>query len=172
MTENIQILIDTHLLSPIDDIENFIMTTNWCYERISNRELVINIKGQYCEYHATIAWIEQSDILHLAFSFSVGLSRDTLSVSREHSMLKLLSLMNENLQIGHFDLWREENAVVWRYGHFLSEQNLSTDNLSRLFRTAIEICERHYPAFQFVLWAGHSPVDALHFILLETVGEA
>ena len=172
MVDNAHILIDTDLITPIDNIETFVMTTNWHYERMNSHELVIHIKGQYCEYQVTILWIEQNDILHIAFSFSVGLSRELMPAPRENALLKLISLMNESLQMGHFDLWREENAIVWRCGQFLSEHHVSTDNLSRLFRMAIDTCERHYPAFQFVLWAGHNPVDALHLVLFETVGEA
>ena len=37
---------------------------------------------------------------------------------------------------------------------------------------AITECERFYPAFQFVLWGGKSPVDALQAAMLECVGEA
>ena len=33
-------------------------------------------------------------------------------------------------------------------------------------------CERFYPAFQFVLWGGKSPADALAAAMLECVGEA
>ncbi|MFT6071607.1 MAG: hypothetical protein ACJARD_000491 [Alphaproteobacteria bacterium] len=163
---------DTDLLTPIDDIETFVMTTSWRYERLSSHELVINFKGHYCEYQATIVWIEHTNILHLAMSFSVGLSKEPMTSTKEHTLLKLLSLMNESLQLGHFDLWREENAIVWRYGQLLSDSALSHDTLSYLFRTAIDTCERHYPAFQFVLWAGHSPADAMQFVLFETAGEA
>ncbi len=172
MVENAHIVINADSFSPIDDIETFVMTTHWHYDRMNSHELIIHIKGQYCEYQVTNTWIEHSDILHTAFSFSIGLSKEIMSAPREHALLKLLSLMNESLQIGHFDLWREENAIVWRYGQFLSEHHLSSDSLSRLFRMAIDTCERHYPAFQFVLWAGHSPVDALHFVLFETIGQA
>lgn len=173
MTENVEIRINDMLdMTPIDDIETFVMTTNWRYERINTHEIIINIKGQYCEYQVTISWLEHSNIIHFAFSFSIGLSKEPMSPSREHSLLKLLCLMNEASQIGHFDLWREENAIVWRHGQFLFNKHVSTDDLSHLFRTAIDVCERNYPAFQFVLWAGHSPVDALHFVLFETVGQA
>ncbi|MGH6959444.1 MAG: YbjN domain-containing protein, partial [Dongiaceae bacterium] len=33
-------------------------------------------------------------------------------------------------------------------------------------------CERFFPAFQFVLWGGKSPEEALAAAMLETVGEA
>ena len=37
---------------------------------------------------------------------------------------------------------------------------------------AIEECERFYPVFQFVLWGGKSPSEAISAALIETVGEA
>jgi hypothetical protein len=165
--------IEPQNISPIDDMESFLMTTNWRFERVSSHEIVVNLKGQYCEYHITIAWLEQNDILHIAFSFSIGLSSETLPMKQEYSLMKLLCLMNESMQVGHFDLWREENSIVWRHAHALSDNYpLIPTTISKIFRLALESCERHYPAFQFVLWAGHSPIDALRCVLFETVGEA
>jgi hypothetical protein len=41
-----------------------------------------------------------------------------------------------------------------------------------LVESAIEECERFYPVFQFVLWGGKTPQDALAAALIETQGEA
>ena len=43
---------------------------------------------------------------------------------------------------------------------------------SNLVEVAITESERFYPAFQYVVWAGKSPADALTASILETVGEA
>jgi hypothetical protein len=173
MVSDVKVHVDEQLvMTPIDDIEAYILTTNWHYDRLNSNEIVVNIKGHYCEYHVTIVWLEHTNILHFALSFSVGLAKNSITENKENTLLKLLSLMNESLQLGHFDLWREENAIVWRYGQLLFSTNLSLDMLNFLFRTAIDTCERHYPAFQFVLWAGHNPIDAMQFVLFETIGEA
>src|SRR6185437_3406183 len=37
---------------------------------------------------------------------------------------------------------------------------------------AFDSCERYYPAFQYVAWAGKSADDAMNSVMLETVGEA
>ena len=37
---------------------------------------------------------------------------------------------------------------------------------------ALTECERFFPAFQFVLWGGKSPGDALAAAMLDCVGEA
>ncbi len=41
-----------------------------------------------------------------------------------------------------------------------------------LVESAIEECERFYPVFQFVLWGGKTPREALAAALIETQGEA
>ena len=37
---------------------------------------------------------------------------------------------------------------------------------------AMEECERFYPVFQFVLWGGKSPTEAIAAALIDTAGEA
>ena len=41
-----------------------------------------------------------------------------------------------------------------------------------LVDAALDECERYYPVFQFVLWGGKSPRDALTAAMVETEGEA
>ena len=41
-----------------------------------------------------------------------------------------------------------------------------------LLNLGLEACEHYYPAFQFVLWGGKTPQDALAAAMLECVGEA
>jgi hypothetical protein len=49
---------------------------------------------------------------------------------------------------------------------------LTLDQAQLLIESAIDECERFYPVFQFVLWGGKSPADALAASLIETHGEA
>ncbi len=46
------------------------------------------------------------------------------------------------------------------------------EQLEELVEVALDECDRYYPAFQFVLWAGQRPEEAISSALLETVGEA
>ncbi|MBA3838426.1 MAG: hypothetical protein C0499_12310, partial [Zymomonas sp.] len=41
-----------------------------------------------------------------------------------------------------------------------------------IIESAIDECERFYPVFQFVLWGGKTPKEALAAALTETQGEA
>jgi hypothetical protein len=50
--------------------------------------------------------------------------------------------------------------------------NPSIEPLEDLVDIALNECERFFPAFQFVLWGGKSPREALDAAMLEPVGEA
>jgi hypothetical protein len=49
---------------------------------------------------------------------------------------------------------------------------LTLDQAQMLVESAIDECERFYPVFQFVLWGGKSPSEAISASLIETRGEA
>ena len=51
-------------------------------------------------------------------------------------------------------------------------EGLSIEQAEAIAEAAIEECERFYPVFQFVLWGGKSPSEAISAALIETVGEA
>ena len=48
----------------------------------------------------------------------------------------------------------------------------SVEQLEDLVDIALNECERFYPAFQFVLWGGKSPTEAIDAAVIETAGEA
>jgi hypothetical protein len=41
-----------------------------------------------------------------------------------------------------------------------------------LVECAIDECDRFYPAFQFVLWGGKTPREALDAAMVDAAGEA
>jgi hypothetical protein len=46
------------------------------------------------------------------------------------------------------------------------------EQMEDVVETAIMECERFYPAFQYVIWAGKAAQDAVAAALVDTVGEA
>ena len=53
-----------------------------------------------------------------------------------------------------------------------NDAQLPLDLAETLIESAIDECERFYPVFQFVLWGGKTPAEALAASLIETRGEA
>jgi hypothetical protein len=94
---------------------------------------------------------------------------------RRTALYETIGLVNEQLWIGHFELWSTSGILLFRHGALLDLSNeaaLSIEQAETLIEAAIEECERFYPVFQFVLWGGKSPTEAIAAALIETHGEA
>ena len=74
---------------------------------------------------------------------------------------------------GHFGMEAEDGMPVFRHAVLLrGAPGASAESLEDMIDIAITECERFFPAFQFVLWGGKAPAEALELAMLECVGEA
>nr|WP_306268292.1 YbjN domain-containing protein [Pararhizobium sp. IMCC3301] len=154
--------------NPVDFIEQLAGLNDWVFERSGEDEITITVVGSWCDYHVSFSWMEEVEALHLACAFDAKVSD-----KHRNEIIRLLALVNEQLWMGHFDLWAEEGVVMFRQALLLSGGAEPTQQqLEALLSGAVEACERYYQAFQFILWAGKSAPDALAGTLFETVGEA
>jgi hypothetical protein len=83
--------------------------------------------------------------------------------------------VNEQLWLGHFELWSGSGLIVFRHAALVDSgdgDGLSFEQAESIVEAAIEECERFYPVFQFVLWGGKSPSEAIAAALIDTAGEA
>ena len=51
-------------------------------------------------------------------------------------------------------------------------QTLPGESMEDMVDIAMSECERFYPAFQFALWGGKSPQDAIDAAMLDCAGDA
>ncbi|MEK7068449.1 MAG: YbjN domain-containing protein, partial [Patescibacteria group bacterium] len=85
----------------------------------------------------------------------------------------LMGLINEQMWVGHFDLWQDEGLILFRAPLVLAGgAEASGAQCEWLLVHVLEVCEKYYQAFQFVVWAGKSAREALEAALFETKGEA
>jgi hypothetical protein len=69
-------------------------------------------------------------------------------------------------------MWSGSGLVVFRHSTILDGDGLSLEQAEAITEAAVEECERFYPVFQFVLWGGKSPGEAIAAALIDTHGEA
>ena len=62
--------------------------------------------------------------------------------------------------------------MLYRQGLMLNGAEPTAKQCEALLQAALETCERYYQAFQFVLWAGKTPREALEASVFETAGQA
>ena len=86
---------------------------------------------------------------------------------------RLIAMINERLWVGHFDLWSDDNAIVFRNSVVLPESGeIDRGQAQCLIRAASEAVDRFLPAFNFLIWGGKTPQEALDASLFETAGNA
>jgi hypothetical protein len=77
------------------------------------------------------------------------------------------------LWIGHFDVWTQNGMVMFRHALVLSGGIApSSSQCEAVLGCALDTCERYFPAFQFVVWAGKPAREAMEAAMFETSGEA
>jgi hypothetical protein len=153
---------------PVDTIERIATLNDWAFDRSGDDEITISVDGSWSDYHVSLTWMGELESLHLAFAFDLKVPD-----RRKTEVLELLTLINEQMWLGHFDLWSQEGVVAYRHSLLLSGgAEASAAQCEALLEAALEACERHYQAFQFVIWAGKSAKEAMEVVAFETAGEA
>lgn len=153
---------------PLDVIERLAALNDWSFDRDGEDEISVNVAGNWAEYQVAVTWLDQMEAMHVASAFDLKVPD-----RRKTEIVTLISLINEQLWLGHFDFWSSENVVMFRHSLLLSGGAEPTDEQAgMMIKSAVETCERHYQAFQFVLWAGKSAREALDCSMMECVGEA
>jgi hypothetical protein len=153
--------------NPVDMVEHIATIHDWTFERSAPDELTLSVTGAWCDYHLSLTWRNDLEALHLACAFDCKVTKVRLN-----EVYRLIALINEQLWLGHFDLWKEDGMLLYRHGLILAGAETHVGQCEALLRAALEACERYYQSFQFVLWAGKSPEDALLATMLETQGQA
>ena len=155
--------------APIDVLESYFSAHGWTYERDED-EVVAKYKGSWAEYELRAIWREADSVLQFLAFPDVRVPEE-----RRGQLYETLSLVNEQLWIGHFELWSASGILLYRHAAMIDGEEEATLTLAQaemLVESAIDECERFYPVFQFVLWGGKSPKEAIAASMVETRGEA
>lgn len=152
---------------PVDLVERLADTNDWAFERSAQDELSLCVEGSWNDYHISLNWRDDLESLHLACAVDLKVSDTRLA-----EVYRLMAIINEQLWIGHFDLWRHENLLLFRHGLMLNGADPTTAQCEALLHLALEACERYFQAFQFVIWAGKTAEEALQTTMFETEGQA
>ena len=153
--------------NPLDLVEQIAARNDWASERSGDDELMLSVAGQWTDYQVSLNWRNDLETLHIASAFDAKIPDMRLP-----EVYRLIAQINEQLWLGHFDVWTREGLIMFRQGLMLNGALATTDQCEALLRAAFEACERYYQAFQFVVWAGKDSRQALASTMFETEGQA
>jgi hypothetical protein len=155
------------VIHPIDLLEQVAGTHDWHFDRSAEDELTLTVAGSWTDYHLSMNWRDEMETLHLACAFDFKVPDNRLN-----EVYRLIALINEQLWLGHFDLWTQEGLLMFRHGLLLNGTIVTPSQCEAMLQAALDACERYYQAFQFVVWAGKEAREALASTMFETEGHA
>jgi hypothetical protein len=154
--------------NPLAVVEDIAADNNWAFERSGEDEVTIVSKGDWTDYQLSFTWMTEIEALHLACAFDMKIPEP-----RRPEVQRLIAAINEQLWVGHFDIWTHTGMIMYRQALLLpGAMTASTAQCESMVVGAIHACERYYPAFQFVVWAGKTAQDAMSAAMFDTEGEA
>ncbi len=156
-------------IHPIDIAEKVVASNGWRFERSRDDEMAAEVNGTWCDFSLHFAWSKEICAMHFTCAFDMRIPK--ASQRRVH---ELLAIINERMWLGHFCIWDKEGLPMFRHAILLrgAPGGASIGQIEDLVDIAVSECERYYPAFQFVIWGGKKPSEALEAAIIEPVGEA
>ena len=153
---------------PVDVVERLAALNDWAFDRADEDEISILVSGVWTQYEVAFTWLPDIESLHVGCSFDLK-----IPARRRAEIATLAQMINEQLWIGHFDVWMQNGMVMFRHALLLAGGvPASGRQCEASLGCALDACERYFPAFQFVVWAGKSAREAMESAMFETSGEA
>jgi len=137
-------------------------------ERAEDGDVQFGFKGTWCEAVGYFSWREELPAMLFTVSFGLVAEED-----KRPEAAHLIAMINENLWLGHFDLWDDDGSIVFRHAlPMIGRSEIAPGEVQSLLAAAMDAADRFYPAFGFLLNEGKTAAEAAMAALFETAGEA
>lgn len=156
------------VVDPLESIEAAAAALDAQLERIDDYELHVAAPGTWRDVGVWITWRPEVSTLQMGAPLDLKAPPARLA-----DACRLIAMINERLWVGHFDLWSDDNSIVFRNSALLPDTGvLDRAQAQALIRAAVEAVDRFLPALNFLIWGGKNPQEALDASLFETAGNA
>ena len=130
----------------------------------------MNLAKNYALNYNPIDTVEN---LFSAQSYELDRRDENEVVEDRSKIFEMLALANEELWVGHFSYWTEQNMPVFKHAVILNDNEANVESkIAQVIDIAIKECERMYPIFNVVLTKGMNPRQAMYPMMMETIGQA
>ncbi|MDO1559765.1 YbjN domain-containing protein [Brevundimonas sp. 2R-24] len=153
---------------PLDVVEHVLNAENLPFDRTDDGDLAFSMAGDWRDYELWFAWRPEGDCLQLCCSLDLQANTEQRAASHE-----LISMINQRVWLGHFEVWPEEGEIVFRHALALPHGERPTlAQAASMIDAAMEAADRFFPAFDFLVRGAKSPAEAIDACMFETVGRA
>lgn len=158
----------TAAADPLEALEAVACADGYDIERIDGNELHLSVPGLWRDSGLWFTWRPELSTIQMGAPLELKAPANRIA-----DICRLLVMVNERLWVGHFDLWSDDNGILFRNAILLPEAGmLDRVQAECLIQGAGEAIDRFFPAFNYLIWGGKSPEEALEASMFETAGSA
>lgn len=156
-------------VDPLDTVESVIASDDrFNCERAPDGDVHFSFRCHWGESVGYFSYRHELPALLFTLGFDIQAPK-----SRRHEAIRLAGLINENLWLGHFDVWSDDGTIIFRHAMpMIGREEISIGEVQAMMAAAMDAAERFQPAFQFLILGGMSAEDASQAALFEVSGEA
>jgi len=157
------------IADPMDTVEAVIASDDrFLCERAEDGDIHFSFKCSWGETAGYFSYREELPALLFTLGFDIQ-----APASRRAEATMLASAINENLWLGHFDVWSDDGTIIFRHAMpMIGRSHISVGEVQAMLAAALDAADRFQPAFHYLILAGMSSEDASRAALFETVGAA
>ena len=134
---------DDRLEHPVDVVERLAAVNEWDFDRAQVDEISILVSGRFANYDVAFTWLAEQKSLHVSCSFDLK-----TPPHKRAAIGELTQLINEQLWLGHFDLWTQQDMVMFRHSLCLAGGAAASDaQCGAVVKAAVNACETYFQAF-------------------------
>lgn len=154
---------------PMDTVEAVLSSDDrFQTERAEDGDVHFSFKCSWGEMVGYFSYRHELPALLFTLGFDIQ-----APVSRRHEAQRLAGLINENLWLGHFDVWSDDGTIIFRHAMpMIGRDDISLGEVQAMLAAALDAGERFQPAFHFLILGNMTPDDAAQAALFEVSGEA
>ncbi len=154
---------------PMDLIEAIVNSDDrFNAERAEDGDVQFCFKSAWTEAAGYFSYRTELPALLFTLGFDLQATPERMTATT-----RLAAMINENLWLGHFDVWSDDGSIIFRHAApMIGRDEISPGEVQALLAAALDAAERFYPAFKFVVENGATPEDAVQAAMFEIAGEA
>ena len=128
-----------------------------------NQCIELKLYRQHALYHCSLRITNEERIFQIHVSYPV-LAKDE---KMRPAVLEFLTRANCGLVIGNFEMDLQDGEISYHVGHLIGNGQLEDDTIMGLVTTALATSDKYFPALMCLLFAGHTPEDAIFLVELD-----
>jgi hypothetical protein len=156
-------------VDPMELVESCLAVAGWDFQRDEeDTTLQCIAASRWGDMGGMFASRREPPAIHFSLTLDVKPTQ-----ARRVQINELVMMANERLWLGHFDYWADEGVIIFRHAlPLLDRIEPEAGEVRAVMAAGLDAVNMFVPAFNFVIWAGKTPAQAMEAAMFETAGEA